>query len=241
MRKLLLLIVFLMLIPGCVYIVRFHPIIEPDKAKEMLYVDGNEVIFSEKDSTSIALYLHKKDEYELICHILYFNKTDSLLNVFPDHARVFYYYDNRKKMDSLYVYPSDIYMKKIRTMQQINNFALALSATAASYSSNTTTTTTGVIGGDVVNVTSTSSNPQTFTQSMLQVGNTIRYNNQIYAAANLATELGLVKRHTLWPNTYVEGNIIIKYKSSDRYRVEIPFGDDVHIVEFNAEQVSVPD
>lgn len=43
---------------------------------------------------------------------------------------------------------------------------------------------------------------------------------------------GLLMKTTLFPGSHIGGNIIIKYKSYDKYRIEIPVGNDVHKIDF---------
>ncbi len=86
-----------------------------------------------------------------------------------------------------------------------------------------------------------SSTTTTYDQSKVNEANTRNQQQLQGVAQNMnrsyeATEQGMLKKVTLFPNDYVEGNIAIKLKAvshADNLIVEIPFGGYVHRFNLN--------
>ncbi len=237
MKRLIAVILILPMLAGCASVVRFHPVIEPDSKSETLLANGNEVVFSYEDSTTVALFMQTHNVNELLLHVFYLNNSNSRIDVYPEDIVVEYFDDYILKKDSLYVYPSDIYMQRIRNAQNMQNVAVALNAAAAAMNTSQTTTTTGSVGGSNVNLQSTTNDPTRGYLIMNQASNQIDSNNIQNATVNISFESSLLKRNTLFPGMFMEGNVITTYRTSDYYDIYVPIKDDIHHFRFNAEVV----
>ena len=49
---------------------------------------------------------------------------------------------------------------------------------------------------------------------------------------NSATRNGMLKRNTILPGYYVEGSVIVDYQFSNTCLIDIPFGDEHHVIDF---------
>jgi len=204
------------------------PVVDEINNQSFFYADGKEVATSVGELTSVMLYVQKTERNELLLHILYQNNSSDALNVLPDEVRV-KYSDSYGNPNEMVVYKADDYIKKLKREQAWQQVALALNAMSQSMNAGTTTTY-GTVGGQPVYVETYDPAKQAMVNKQNQDEmQRVATQNQIL---NSATEQGLVKRNTLLPSYYVEGNVMAKFKNSDRIVVEIPFGPETHTIEF---------
>ncbi|MBT3421768.1 MAG: hypothetical protein HN921_05485 [Bacteroidetes bacterium] len=213
----------LLFIIGCTTSYYLKPVINDDDM-EMMYFDGKEVAISKDYETGVAIYGMKTTQNELILHILYRNNTtEKKINVLPEQIRVAGY-NTEGKVNYFKVYPAEEYLKKMRSAQAwavvLQGAAGALEASQAGKSTSTTTgsSSANIYGSDGTSYTgygSTSSSTTTYDYGAQAEANA-RNNAQLektaeqYAQISAATEQGLIKANTLFPEQYVEGNVMVK-------------------------------
>ena len=121
----------------------------------------------------------------------------------------------------------------------------------ASQAGKSTSTTTGsssanIYGSDGTSYTgygSTSSSTTTYDYGAQAEANA-RNNAQLektaeqYAQISAATEQGLIKANTLFPEQYVEGNVMVKMNTmyTTKFVVTIPVGNEIHTITFIPKQ-----
>jgi len=236
---------------GCATPYYLKPVIEGENM-EMMYFDGKEVAISKDFETGVAIYGMKTTKNELILHILYKNNTtDKRINVLPEQVSVAGY-NNEGKVNYFKVYPAEEYLKKMRNAQA---WAMALQGAAgaieASQAGKSTSTTSGsssgsIYGSDGTTYTgygSSSSTTTTYDYGAQAEANA-RNNAQMqktaeqYSQINSATEQGLIKANTLFPEQYVEGNVMVKMNTmfTSKFVVTVPMGNETHKVTFVPKQ-----
>jgi hypothetical protein len=219
---------------------------------EMMYHDGREVAISKNFETGIAIYGMKTAGNELILHILYKNNsTDKRINVIPEQISVFGY-NTTGQVKDFKVYSASEYLKKMRNSQA---WALALQGVAgaidASQAGQTTSTSYGTSSGSIYGSDGTSysgygSSTTTTTtydygaQAEANARNNAQLQNtaEQYANISSATEQGLIKANTLFPEQYVEGKVMVKMNAnySSSFVVTVPVGNETHKVTFIPKQ-----
>jgi len=239
--------IMLLFITGCASSYYLKPIIEGDDM-EMMYLDGKEVAISENLETNVAIYGMKSTKNELILRILYKNKTtDKRINVIPEQITVAGY-NKEGRSNYFKVYPAEEYLKKMRNAQA---WAMAFQAVGgameASQAGKSTSTTYGSSSGSIYGSDGTtytgygsSSSTTTTTDYGAQAEANARNRAEMqktanqYAQLNAATERGLIKANTLFPEQSVEGNVMVKMNTmyNSKFVVTIPVGNEIHTVTF---------
>jgi hypothetical protein len=218
----------LMSISGCTSTFYMSPVINENSNQSLYYSDGKEIAISKGVYTSVALYVLKTEQKELLIHILYQNDSDVPINVIPDRINI--KYANRDEdFDYMHVYTAERYIKKLRRGQFWQKFAIALNALSQSLNGGTSTTY-GTVGGQPVYTKTYDPAKQALVNQKNQddLRRVAIQNDRL----NKAVDRGLIKRNTLSPGYYIEGNVMVKYKSVDKFTISVPFGPDEHIMEF---------
>ena len=236
---------------GCATSYYLKPIIEGDDM-EMIYFDGKEVAISKDYETGVAIFGMKTTQNELILHILYKNNTsDKRINVLPDQVSVAGY-NAEGKVNYFRVYSSEEYLKKMRNAQAwamaAQAFAGAMETSQAGKSTSTTygTSSGSIYGSDGTSYTGygTSSSTTTTTDYGAQAEANARNRAEMvktaqqFAQVNSATEQGLIKANTLFPEQYVEGNVMVKMNTmyTSKFVVTVPVGNETHTITFVPKQ-----
>jgi len=207
-----------------------------DENDEIVYIDGKEVIISRGVSFGIGLYGYKSTNNELILHVLYKNvDSENRYNIIPEDMQVIGY--NSQGVSKIFkVYSADEYIRKMRNTQA---WALAFQAMAGSMEAyqagQKTTNTYGSIYGSDGTTYSGYSSSTTYDYSAQAEAN-VRNNAELqksasqYSQTRSATEQGLLKSNTVFPDQYVEGNVIVKIDEfyTSKFSITIPAGLDKH-------------
>ncbi len=234
-------------ITGCATSYYLKPIIDSDDL-EMIYFDGKEVAVSKDYETGVAVFGMKTTQNELILHILYKNNTtDKRINVIPEQITVAGY-TKEGRYNYFKVYPAEEYLKKMRNAQA---WAMAFQAVGgameASQAGKSTSTTYGSSSGSIYGSDGTtytgygsSSSTTTTTDYGAQAEANARNRAEMqktaeqFAQVNAATEQGLIKANTLFPEQSVEGNVMVKMNTmyNSKFVVTIPVGNETHTITF---------
>jgi len=247
-KSTILFIIFILIaifIVGCATTFKLSPVIENYSGNniEKLFFEGNEVAWVKSKDRDIMIYGIKTGG-NIVLHVLFNNRSDKNINVIPESISVVGINEYDEKV-SLKVYSAEEYLKKMRNTQML---ALVLQATGNAMSSmnsgrSTTTTNTntyvsGNVGGNSFygtgNSTSTSTTYDPSKQAEINRRNQeqLERNAKQYRKQYAATKQGLLKKTTLFPNYYIEGNVMVKYERAMKYIVKIPFGNETFTLEF---------
>ncbi len=213
---------------GCTTTYYLTPVIEEDSGQSLFYADGKEVAISNLEQTAVALYVLKTTKNELLIHVLYQNNSDSPINIFPDQIKI-EFTDRYGNSGNMFVYTTEDYLKKLKRAQAWQKVALALGAMSDAMSAGTSKTY-GTVGGQPVYVETYDPAKQALINKQNQ--REMERVTAQHAIINAAVENGLLKRNTLMPGYYVEGNVMAKFRNTDRCTISIPFGSDIHILRF---------
>ena len=161
-------------------------------------------------------------------------------------------YDALGKTVQFKVYSADEYLKKMRKAQGWNIALMAIGgafeANAAGTRTSTTTSNTSanIYGSDGTSYTGSASTYSTTTtrdraaEAEVKARNRDEINTtaEQYKQINAATERGLLKVHTLFPDQSIEGTIIVKMNKmyAAKFVVNIPAGLDMHTITFIPKQ-----
>lgn len=202
------------------------PRFEENSGIKKIYVDGTPVAVSKgKNNTLIAAGL-KKEKY-FILHLLYKNLSDKAIDMNPANISVVAI-DGKEKETKIIVYSAEAIVGGMK-----KRMALAAGLMAAG---STPTHSSQSFSGDTYDGQSFSGSidvSQDNTAEQLRVQNQINTNR---AKIN-ATEEGCLKRNTVFPSESVEGDVYLKYGKAIKYIITIPFGEDIHIIEFMPENI----
>jgi hypothetical protein len=224
MLKLMLLVGLALALAGCVG-PNLMPVYNGDPRVGMIYVDGRKAALSTSGDLSVAVSGARTD-HELFLHVGYSNRSGELVDAFPE--QLFVEAESGARRRYLHVYTADEYLAKVRTEQNVALFAQALSAVTERQTVQTEThgggpggpyywtTTTRVYGPDV--------------HDFFHLARSAERNQR-----NLETlERILLGRTTLLPGQSVEGVVAVEYDPAyaDRFYVTVPFGGDVHHLDF---------
>lgn len=219
---------------------------------ETVYHDGYPgAISSGKDSTIIAR-LDKEDPY-LSLLICYNNISERSIVANPMEISVVAV-NKKEKEHTLKVYSSEEILESMQNKQMWGAILMGVSSGLSSYNAGRTTTySRGTVYGNTRGSLYTNRGlygTYTGSTSGFYSGTTTTYDptkaqmvrNQnaqqmaMYMRATEenynATEQGLLKINTLFPKQYCQGKVCIKYKKAIKYVISVPFGDDLHKIEF---------
>lgn len=231
---------------------------QPLDAADVIYQNGKPIAISPL-TDSYCQIVAQKNGNEAWLNIGISNETNRRVNFFPDSIRVFGINMNpgQSEDDPLYgikygdpeyehyVYNFSEYIKKIETQQGIAMGLMAFGAgKQASQAGYSYSTTNSYYSGNAYSSDGTYiqgnasgySNTTTYDQSKVDEAN-YRNRQELNDLAtrmdksNEATESGLLKTTTLFPNDYIQGNVVVKLTSgfTEFLRVEIPIGSTTHV------------
>ncbi len=216
------------ILTGCTTTYCLSPVPWEDKEQSCFWANGDEVAFSKCENSEVALYILKTEENELLLHILYKNTSDTLVDVFPDQIRINFYNDHGAT-GNVFVYDANDYIKKMKRKLAWQQFGIVLRSISQSIKSRTSTTYATVGNQSVYLKTHDIAKQALVNQQNQENMRRVIEQGEIL---NASVEMGLIKRNTLSPGYYIEGNVMAKFKRGHRYIVTIPFGDDRHVIEF---------
>lgn len=129
----------------------------------------------------------------------------------------------------MFVYSAEDYLKKLKRAQTWRMVALALGSMGDAMSAGTSTTY-GTVGGQPVYLQTYDPAKQALVNQQNQEN--IRQVATQNAILNAAVEHGLLKRNTLLPGYYVEGNVMARFCQTRMIKISIPFGCVTHTILF---------
>ena len=141
------------------------------------------------------------------------------------------YFDNNGNSKPMMVYKADKYLKKLKRAQAWKRFSMALNAALQSYNAGTSTTT-GTVGNQSVYLETDDPAKKALVDK--QNREEIQKYQRQAAILNASVENGLVKRNTLSAGYYIEGNVMVKYKKTNRFFINVPFGNETHRFKFRS-------
>lgn len=216
---------------GCAQSVYFSPSIKQQDNQELFLVEGKEVVISKLEQTEVMLYATRDKRSELVLSMLYANLSESPINVYPENVKVTGL-TIHGGLCELKVYSAGEYVKNIKPDQRFEEILMALEEFSnALNAGKSTTTTSGTIGSETVDL-----HTETYDynkQSELNQRNAENRKNMIerHSATVETINSSLLKSNTLFPDSYIEGKVIVEYKPCMRFYIEIPFGDIIHRIE----------
>jgi hypothetical protein len=235
------------LLAGCATKYYLNPNIS-DK-QDLIYDNGRPIVRSWQRHSSIDMFVEKTEQEELRLHMLVRNDNVSLRPttadkyriLFSPHAIKIWGEDDDNEPESLYVFPPEQYLRKMKNEQQMELVGEALSgAMEAQRAGHSTATTTTSVNASVYGSggyatgwatgTSTTHSYDAGKVAEVQARNRDRLERHAaeYAAALNATENGLLKITTLQPKEYVEGNVFAEYDDKKHITANVPVGKDMH-------------
>lgn len=221
-----------------------------DDNTEIIYSDGHAISVSHHENSMVLLTGTRTDNNLLAIKVGIQNGNERF-NFFPESIKVIGVFE--EKHDDTYpsgeyaygehehyVYDPDEYLKNIRTNHAIAlalyGFSQGYGSASAGYSQSNTNYSGRVSNGyNQVNVQG-SSTTTTYDASKAYSEQRQRTQDMVAVASGVnrsynATESGLLKRVTLFPGDYVEGNIMVGLDpgKSDVLRIEVPINGFTHM------------
>ena len=237
MKNLFTLLVFSLFFISCSTTAYISPEKDLKNGVGKFFLEGEEVAMSVEDSSTVAFY-GKRHKREITLYVFLKNNSENeYINILPQNVKV-YGIDSDGSSQQLHTYRPKKYLKRLENRQ---NLALALSAMGKAMEdidagTSTTTEYGSAYGSDGTsyNYYGSSTTTDQSEQRAAQAENQRELSQQARQSAlyRKSVKRGLLMKTTLFPSSHIGGNIIIKYKSYDRYRVEIPVGNETHEVDF---------
>ncbi|MDP2929521.1 MAG: hypothetical protein Q8O01_05620 [Candidatus Omnitrophota bacterium] len=196
---------------------------------DRIFSDGKPIAISTIGKTSVVAQLEKKEEF-LVLDICYKNFSSDRIDMDPTVITV-EAIDKTGRIEKLRVYSAKEIGDHIRNKQVVK----AAASTVGSILSLglVTLSAVGIPGGSYVGSSVSSAYTALavggVAQQAINTGSGIQ---QQMTQAAYATEYGLLKTTTLFPNQYAEGGVRIKCKAAEKYIISVPFGDTIHVIEF---------
>lgn len=238
MKNLFSILFFSLFIASCSTTAYISPTEDIDNGVGKYFLKGKEVAISVEDSSTIAFY-GERENREITLFVLFKNNsTNQYLNVFPEDVQVLGVEPNGE-LEELHTYNPQKYIKRMKNQQ---NLALALTALGNAfedYDAGTSTTTAyGTASGSdgttynfYGTATTTDESEQRAAERESQRELTMQARQaELYRNS---VKNGLLMKTTLFPGSHLAGNIIVKFKSHDKYLLRVPVGDEVHEVQFD--------
>lgn len=216
---------------GCAPVLQLSPRISDNNTQDTIYVDGNEVIISEKEHTTIAAFGEAvKGELELTIHVM--NISQERIDVLPENIIVTGKKANGDQISLDVIQPNE-YLRKIENQ---NRASLVASAIVGLVNTVEAGRSTADISGNI-NTIPFNGTVETYNNyNQLAMGQMVTQNlTNMTVAQNLAynaVDHSLLKKHTLFPTQQLLGVVKIDYKPATEYTFEITLGDDIHTVTF---------
>jgi len=228
-------------INGCTTSYQLHPIVSSySNDIEIVFLEGNEVALSVKDSTAVAIFGQKNANNELYLYVAYKNKSvHQKANAIPSDI-VVYGINEIGSKKQFQTYSAYEYLKRMKSQQAI---VLGLQAAAgiveSTNSAQSTTYTSGTYSssdGTSLSGSSVSTTYDYSKQAEVDARNQkdLQESIQQYKKVNSATEQGLIKKTTLFPGQMIEGYVVVKMDNyySKGFLINVPIGQDVHEYRF---------
>ena len=196
---------------------------------DRIFSDGKPIAISTIGKTSVVAQLEKKEEF-LVLDICYKNFSSDRIDIDPTAITV-EAIDKMGRIEKIRVYSAKEIGDHIRNKQVVK----AAASTVGSILSLglVTLSAVGIPGGSYVGSSVSSAYTALavggVAQQAISTGSGIQQN---LTQAAYATEYGLLKTTTLFPNQYAEGGVRIKYNNAEKYIISVPFGDTTHTIEF---------
>ncbi len=231
--------VILLILTGCATTYYLRPVIDQSESVELIYFEGHEVAISRGQKTLVGLYGMKTAAKNITLCVVYLNNTDQeRFDVIPENITVIGL-DTQGKSSQFKVYSAEEYLKKMRTAQAwafaFQSMGGAMEASSAARStSHTTASVYGSEGYAYGSATTTTYDKGKEAEINARNREQLQRSAELYARNNAATEQGLLKRNTLFPGQYAEGNVMVKLNTmySTKFIVTVPIGNEKHIITF---------
>jgi hypothetical protein len=216
-----------------------HFVPQPTEDQETLYVEGYNIAISSLPDSEVAIFGFLENSNLLILHVRCLNTSEERYDFIPESVSATGYLPG--KSFSITVHEPESYIRRIKTARAISIVLLAVSAAIeeqqAQYS---TTYGRGNVyyGGYYVGsytYSSTTYDPGAAAALRAQNRQELQQTAAIYKAQTASLEARLVRRTTLLPGAYIEGDIAVRYKGADRYVVTVPMGSEKHVFHFVTE------
>ncbi|MFP8490008.1 hypothetical protein ACKGJO_13045 [Gracilimonas sp. Q87] len=237
MKNLISLLLFSLFIASCSTTSYVSPKKDTKNGVGKFLSEGKEIALSVEDSSTVAFFGERENK-EITLFVFFKNESqEQYINVFPEDVKV-YGIESDGSTKQLHTYNPKRYLKKMRNQQ---NLALALSAFGKAMedmdAGTSTTTTYGTAygsDGTSYNYYGNSTTTDESEKRAAQAENQRQLNKQARQAELYRNSVkeGLLMKTTLFPGSYIAGNIIFKHKSFSKYRLEVPVGDEIHEVYF---------
>ena len=180
----------------------------------------------------------------IIFHVVYVNGSAVNINVFPEHLEVLAVYDHVQR--ALKVFAADEYLRRRRRRQNTALFLKAMAGAMEAQSAGTSTTTsTGNFRGQTSGGSSyggSYAGSSTTIDRSKQLEAQGRNQQQIaqqaeqFRSSNAAVDQGLIRATTLFPDHYIEGDVMVEKYRAGEYLVRVPFNETVWEFKFRTIQ-----
>lgn len=223
------LIVFL---TGCSTNFKLSPQVATNETQQTFYLDGDEVLLSEKSYTTVAILGGKNQAKEIELTLLILNISQERVDVIPDDIKVIGINSYGKHEELDVILPEQI-LKKIKNQNKINLITQAMYGFVAALNAGKNTTS---VSGNVGN-TPFSGTVKTY-DYFKQYEAGILVNDELTNMKNAQESFfniikqSLLKKHSLFPNQQLVGSVMVKFKPMVEYIVEVPLGVDTHVFRF---------
>jgi len=223
---------FILSLSGCIQAYYLYPKTENIANVDLFMMDGKDLAISHMEKSTVTIFADKRVKNEIFLYLRYQNDSEEPINIFPSNIKVSGVSEYGKPI-ILSLYSPEEYIKRLQRKQE---FQLAIGGLSEVFESinagNSYSKSTGTIGEESISVKTESMD---YTQKYVVERENRKQDDikrQQYRQQNSGTLNGLIKRNTLLPGHYIEGSVIVKYQFSNSYLIDIPIGNEHHIVEF---------
>jgi hypothetical protein len=220
---------------GCSTIGYVSPIEQKDKNVEMVYIQGEEVGVSDMSGSRVAFY-GMKEKKTLEMFVFVKNYSDKDVNVIPENIEIYKVGEDGSRSQIKTYEPNEY----IRLLQRQHNTALMFSALGKAMEDINAGESTSTVSGTGSDAYGTYTYGGTVTttdygeKARANSENNAQISQEARQAELLRTSVknGLLLKTTLFPDAYISGNVMFKYKSGSKFIMKVPVGDEIHEVWF---------
>ena len=232
MKKIFTCILIAFFLSGCSPSFKLSPMLDTNETQQMFYLDGNEIAVSEKRNTTIAIMGEKHASGEIEITLLISNISTESINIYPNNIKV-YGIDSFDVKEEFEVIEPEEYLQNLQNSQKVNLITQAFYGFVETRNSDKSSTSiTGRVGGLPFNATAETSDKSKQVKANRQLVQDINSLKEINDRNYDTIKQSLLKKHTIFPEEQVVGAVMVKFKPAIKYILEIPLGNDIHIIEF---------
>jgi hypothetical protein len=229
----------LLILPGCARLFRLVP--ERNQANiEALFIDGHQWACTRDKSALVAIKAEKREADILTLTVGISNYSQQRFDVIPEAIRVIAIEDDTEV--PLQVWSPDDFMNDRRGRQATAIALMAVAGGLAAVDAGRTTYTTQTSGslygssgtylrGTQRSVT-TVDDPTAREAALVRNQREINQASSSFTSQNNIIEACLLKSTTLFPGKDVMGEVMVKCRDADRYRVELTLGKSDYQIYF---------